>query len=334
MREDVNGRVHVNGGASGQTNFTLDGFNISDPVTGQFDARMNIEAVRSVDLDSSRYSADKDHGSAGSVDLKTGMGDDVFRFGFTNFFPGLSSNGGLHIDKWTPRITFSGPIDKGKAWFYNAFDTFYDVNTVSELPRGSNRSRDVTLSDLTRLQVNLTPSNILTGSLLYNYIDLSRNGLSFLNPVETTVNRRQDLYFVSLKDQMYFHNGALTEFGFASSRQYSQSSPQGNQVFEILPTGEQGNYFENLTQRADQREQWMSSTYLPAMHALGAHHLRFGVDVQRSGFDQSANRHEYRVHARTPPSRGMYSSSATIHLEIESQAARLPRTAGPRCMAC
>ena len=225
--QDVNGRLHVNGGASEQTNFTLDGFNLSDPVSGQFDARLNIEAVRSVDLDSSRYSADKDHGSAGSVDLKTGMGDDVFRFGATNFFPGLSTEGGMHIDKWTPRITVSGPIDRGKAWFYNAFDTFYDVNTVSQLPRNANRSRDVTSSDLTRLQENLTPSNILTGSLLYNYIDQNRNGLSFLDPVETTVNRRESLYFASVKDQIYFHGGALTEVGFASSREYLQQSPQG-----------------------------------------------------------------------------------------------------------
>src|SRR5262249_27687435 len=60
--QDIYGRVHVNGGASEQTNFTLDGFNISDPVTGRFEARMNVEAVRSANLDSSRYSADKDHG--------------------------------------------------------------------------------------------------------------------------------------------------------------------------------------------------------------------------------------------------------------------------------
>ncbi len=292
--QDVNGLVHVNGGATDQTNFTLDGFNISDPVTGRFDARLNIESVRTVDLDSSRYSADKDRGSAGSVDLKTGMGDDKWRFGATNFFPGVSSEGGLHIDKWTPRIKVSGPIAKGRAWFYNAFDTFYDVNTVSDLPRGQNRSRDLTASNLTRFQVNLTPSNILTASLLYNYIDQDRSGLSFLDPVETTLNRRQNLYFTSIKDQIYFSGGALTEVGFASSREYLRESPQGQQTFEILPSGERGNYFQDLTQHAD-REQILSNTYLPAMHAFGAHHLRFGVDVQRSGFDQLAERHDYRV---------------------------------------
>src|SRR5437867_1732060 len=219
--QDVNGRLHVNGGATDQTNFTLDGFNISDPVSGRLEARLNVEAVRSLDLDNSRYSADKDRGSAGSVDIKTGMGDDRWRFGVTNFIPSLSSECDLHVNKWTPRVKVSGPIAKGRAWFHNAFDSFYGVDTVSRLPRGENRSRALTSSNLTRLQVNLAPSNILIGSLLVNYVDQNRNGLSFLDPVETTINRRQNLYFTSIKDQIYFRNGALTEVGFAASRGFT-----------------------------------------------------------------------------------------------------------------
>jgi hypothetical protein len=180
--QDVNGRLHFNGGATDQTNFTLDGFNISDPVSGRFEARLNIEAVRSVDVDSARYSAEKGRGSAGSVDIKTGMGDDRWRFGATNFIPSISSEEGLHLNKWTPRIKVSGPILKGRAWFHNAFDSFYGVDTVSLLPRGENRSRALTSSNLTRVQVNLAPANILTASLLVNYVNEDRNGLSFLDP--------------------------------------------------------------------------------------------------------------------------------------------------------
>src|SRR5437868_10321060 len=36
---DVNGDLHFNGGATDQTNYTLDGFNIADPFTGKLDAR-------------------------------------------------------------------------------------------------------------------------------------------------------------------------------------------------------------------------------------------------------------------------------------------------------
>ena len=55
--QDNAGRAHVNGGASEQTNYSLDGFNISDPVTGRFEARLNIDSVQSLDLQTSRFGA-------------------------------------------------------------------------------------------------------------------------------------------------------------------------------------------------------------------------------------------------------------------------------------
>src|SRR4051794_25261702 len=57
--QDTAGRLHFDGGATEQTNFTLDGFNISNPVTGRLEARLSIESVRAVDVESARYSVDK-----------------------------------------------------------------------------------------------------------------------------------------------------------------------------------------------------------------------------------------------------------------------------------
>ena len=85
------------------------------------------------------------------------MGDDRWRFGGTNFIPGVSTEGGLYINKWTPRLEISGPLVKGRAWFHNGFDAFYNVDTVHGLPRGENRTSGLTTSDLTRFQCNVTP---------------------------------------------------------------------------------------------------------------------------------------------------------------------------------
>src|SRR5262249_12468108 len=141
---------------------------------------------------------------------------------------------------------------------------------------------------------NLTPANILTGSLLLNYTSDHRQGLSFLDPVETTVNRRQTLYFTSIKDQIYFPGGALTEIGFAATRGFLRESPQGQQTFDITPFGKRGNYFVDLMRRSD-REQWITSTYFAPMHAFGSHQLRIGLDAERSAFSLDAARHDYRV---------------------------------------
>ncbi|HWB98779.1 MAG TPA: carboxypeptidase-like regulatory domain-containing protein, partial [Bryobacteraceae bacterium] len=169
--QDTGGHLHFNGGNTEQTNFQVDGFNVSDPVTGQFNTRLNIESVRTLDYDGSRFSAEQGRGSAGVVDVKTKMGDDRLRFGGTNFVPGFSSEDGFHMNKWTPRLELSGPIVKGRAWFHNGFDAFYDNDVVHGLPRGEDRTSGLTTSNLSRFQVNITPSNILTGSFLFNYMD-------------------------------------------------------------------------------------------------------------------------------------------------------------------
>jgi hypothetical protein len=292
--QDVTGRLHVNGGATDQTNVTLDGFNISDPVTGRFETRINIESVRTLDLESSRFSADRARASAGSLDIRTKMGDDRWRFGGTNFVPGVSMEGGLHINKWTPRVEFSGPLARGRAWFHNGFDTFYDLDTVPELPEGQNRRRSVSGSNITRLQVNLTPGNILTGSFLVNIADSKRSGLTFLDPVETTTSHRQDLYMASLKDQIYFGGGALLEVGFAATRGLLRQVPRGNEIFEISPYGRRGNYFVYL-ERHTGRQQWMANAFLPGFQRWGEHQIKMGVDFQLSSFEQAVNRHDYRV---------------------------------------
>jgi hypothetical protein len=291
---DNGGRLHFNGGAADQAALTLDGFNIADPATGTFEARLSIDAVRSLDLENSRFSAEKGAGSTASLDLKTGMGDDRFRFSGTNFFPGITTQRGILVNKWTPRVSVSGPLSRGRAWFHTAFDTFYDVDLVRELPPGEDRSRGLTTGNLTRFQVNVAPGQILVGSFLVNYFDSTRAGLSFLDPAETTTNRRRTFFMSSLRHQVYFGGGALLEAGFADGRGLRRESPYGTETYEISPQGRRGNYFVDLTQRTE-RQQWTAHAFLPPVEARGAHQLKLGLDVQRSVLEQSAARHAYEV---------------------------------------
>ena len=42
------------------------------------------------------------------------------------------------MDKVDPRFTVSGPLRKGKMWFFDALDGEYDNIVVTELPNGRN----------------------------------------------------------------------------------------------------------------------------------------------------------------------------------------------------
>jgi hypothetical protein len=292
--QDNAGRAHVNGAQQNQTNYTLDGFNISDPVNGRLEARVNIESLQAMEMQSTRYSAENGRGSAGVLDLKTKMGDDRFRFVGTNFVPGVSMQDGFHINKWTPRIAVSGPFVKGRAWFHNGFDAFYDADTINGLPRGENRTQGITTSNLSRFQVNLTPGNILTGSFLLNHADARRAGLSFLNPVEATTTRGQSLYMSTIRNQSYFSGGALLDVGYADTRGIARSIPQGTSVFQITPEGNRGNYFTGFD-RHFFRQQWVANLFVPTLRLAGEHRLKFGIDFEREAFHQKVMRHDYAV---------------------------------------
>jgi hypothetical protein len=292
--QDNAGRAHFNGAQQNQTNYMLDGFNVSDPVTGRLEARVNIESIQAMEVQTSRFSAENGRGSAGVMDLKTKMGDDRYRFAGTNFIPGISSLGGWHLNKWTPRLEVSGPFARGRAWFHNGFDMFYDADTIRELPRGENRTHGITTSNLSRFQVNLRPSAILTGSFLMNYADTNRAGLSFLNPIEATTDRSQTLYMSTARIQKYFSGGALLDGGYADTRGIMSNVPQGTELYQITPEGNRGNYFTGFD-RHFFRQQWNSNLYLPVVRWSGEHRLKVGVDFEREAFHQKVMRHDYAV---------------------------------------
>ncbi len=277
---DPQGQAHVAGGEAYQTLDVLDGFDITHPATGLLDLRFSADAVRSIDVESSRYSAEHGRASGGVVSFVTGLGDDRFRVSATNFVPSAQFKKGLNFDKWTPRATFSGPLAKRRAWFFLAPDFEYVNNIVSDLPDGADRNTLWRGSNLAKVQVNLTRANILTGNFLVNRFHSEHDGISPFNPQETTLLRNDSAWMYTVKDQHYFDGGTLLELGFAATRFNRRAEPLGWAPFVIRPEGNSGNYFKSTSGDA-RRLEGMANVYLPALHAAGRHELKFGVDFDR-----------------------------------------------------
>jgi hypothetical protein len=169
---DLTGQPHVAAAETYETLALLDGFNVTQPANGQLLIRVSTDAFRSINVQTSRYSAEYGKGSGGVIDLVTGIGDDRFRFITTDFIPSVQNKKGLELDKVTPRFTVSGPIRKGKVWFFDGADGEYDNIVVPELSSGQDHDTFWRVGNLGKLQANLTSRNILTTSFDYN---LSRN---------------------------------------------------------------------------------------------------------------------------------------------------------------
>jgi hypothetical protein len=282
--QDQGGQPHVAGAQTYQTVTLLDGFNVTQPANGQLLVRVSTDAFRSIQVEPSREPAEYGKGSGGVLSLNTGIGDDHYRFFATDFIPSVQDKRGWRPDQFLPRLTFSGPLRKGKIWFYNAFDGEYDNTIYTELPPGADNDHTLRLGNLSKIQANLTSRNILTTSFLVNHLHDQYAGLSPQNPQLSTPKDVEATYVVSVKDQHYFGGKELLEAGFAFDQYDVQLTPYGASPYFITPNTANGSYYlADLTQA--QRWQAISNLFLPPHQWHGRHDFKIGIDLDRISYD-------------------------------------------------
>ncbi len=285
---DNSGQLHVAGGRSEETQYQLDGFDIGDPVSGDLSVRVNVDSVRVAEVDFGRYDTRYGNAGAGVMSLDTAVGDDRWRAGATNFLPAIRAQRGLRLGSWYPRLTLSGPLSKGRAWFSEALSIQHTLSLIKELPREADSVSQWAGDNLLRAQINLTPQNILQGSFLYNQQNITHLGLGPFSPVSTTRNLRDYRSFFSVKDQAWTPT-AFYELGMAADISHGESLAQGNQPYLVSPNGTAGNYFESLRQKT-RRWQAIGSVTFPSRNWYGKHDLQIGFNVFAVGWTQNVAR--------------------------------------------
>ena len=287
--QDGTGQIHVAGSATYATLDLLDGFDIRSPVSGALAMRVSADAVRSIDTETTRYPVEFGKATGGVVAFYTGMGDNKFHFNTTDFIPSFRQTNGLRFDKFVPRVTFSGPIVRNRAWFFDGVEVEYDNIYIQELPPNADTNHLVRGSNLVKAQVNLTPANILSAGLLFNDYHSPYDGISSLVPQESTTRRDTLAWLPYVRDQYGFANGALLQLGVGVVRFRDGYESHGDSPYEITPELTHGSYFENETAHS-QREQGTATLYLPPQHWVGRHDLEAGVDLDHIEYDENVAR--------------------------------------------
>ncbi len=287
--QDESGQVHVAGSETYATLDLLDGFDMRSPVSGELAMRVSADAVRSIEVENTRYPVEFGRATGGVIAYFTGMGDNRFRFNATNFVPSWREKNGLHFDKFVPRVTFSGPLARNRAWFFDGAELEYDNIYIPELPSGANTNELWREGNLIKAQVNLAQRDILIGGLLFNNYHSPYDGLSSLTPQESTTKRTTIAWLPYLREQHSFAGGALLEAGVAVQKIRDGYVPRGDAPFEITPERSQGSYFENLTGHSRRAEE-TAALYLPPRRWLGVHDFKAGLDLDQIGFDEQWSR--------------------------------------------
>ena len=288
--QDTSGQPHVAGAETHQTLTLLDGFNVTQPANGLLLARVSTDAFRSIAVEPSREPAEFGKGSGGVLNLNTGIGDDHYRFIATDFIPSIQNKKGLALDQWTPRLTISGPIEKGKVWFFDALEGEYDNYIIPQLPNGQDTDHYWQGGNLAKVQTNLTSRNILTMSFLYNYLDDEYSGLSLFSPALANPTDAESGYFATIKDQHYFSGGELLEAGFNFDQYNLAVTPHGTAPYFMTTITAGGNYYLDYQTQA-RRFQLLSNLYLPPRDWHGHHDVKLGIDLDRIDYDAEFSRH-------------------------------------------
>ncbi|HWZ45324.1 MAG TPA: carboxypeptidase regulatory-like domain-containing protein [Candidatus Saccharimonadales bacterium] len=277
---DINGQIHVAGGAQQQTQDYLDGLEISQPAGGGLGVRLNPESLRKITVESSRYSAQFGKGSAGLASFETLDGANKFHESATDFIPTLQNVKHPRLNNWTPRASFSGPLLRDRAWFLISHEGEIDSNIVRELPDGQDENRVWRSADLLKVKIALNPKNTLLVDGLLNLTNSRHAGISRFAPISTSTNQNSAIFVGSVKDQVSIAKDSLWEFGYGELYSRATEAALGFSPYTVTPFGSQGNYFRT-TGNYSVRQQGFTNVFLRPRRWGGGHQLAFGGSLAR-----------------------------------------------------
>jgi len=273
---------HQKGARAGQSAYTVNGVDITDPVTGNLAFDIPLEAAANVRTEENPYSAVFGRLTGGSTDLETKGGSNDFKFTAARFFPTFRNifSGG-QIDSFRPRVTFSGPAARDRLFFLQSFEYRFTRTRVPSLAAPGDDSTSETFNSFTQFDFNINKTNSAKFVAAFFPEKVRFAGLNTFNPQLTTPNTKQRGFLVSISEQAIFKNASFLSSTLSYKTFDFDVFAQGMQPLELLPEGNTGNYFADIRRRS-QRFQWREIYYAHGLEFHGQHSLKLGGEIDYS----------------------------------------------------
>ena len=269
------------GGANGrQGALFVNGFNATDPTTGEPGVMLPIEAVDSVQVYPGGYPADLGRASGGVTTVTTRSGTDEPHMSLNSFFPRLFLSGPLHgVEYWEPNFGVSGPIVKGRVYLAQGLSYRYDRNRV-DTKVGSQTNQYMALMSWTQLDAQVTRKQRLTATLSFDPQRTDRANITAFTPTDTVPRLDQGGWSAALADRMTVGEGSL-ELRASVIRTSLTVQPNGTAPYEVGHDLVRGSYFDDLSLKGTRHEVSVAYTW-----SVGpAHVVKIGADADRATLD-------------------------------------------------
>lgn len=285
------GLLNIKGARPAQTGLLVNSVNVTDPVTGEYGYNLPIDVVQSVEVLANPYDAQYGKLTGAVTAIQTRSGTDRLKAQVHNFLPRFRRRqGGIRgVEAATPRLGFSGPLKRGKAYFVQSFEYRFIRTRVPGLEHlERDLKNDTSLESFdsySGVDVDTSPTNRLTFVFSVFPQKLGFVNLNTFNPQETTPNFRQRGFLFGVADRKIFGNQSLLESQFSVKDFDADIFPAGDPSFDMILAPEQnfGSFF-NHQHRESRRTEWQELYHFRPLHGGGQHQARLGVNVSRITF--------------------------------------------------
>src|SRR5437588_2294623 len=275
---DLAGKDHIKGTRAGESNYTVNGADVTDPVTGNLAFDIPLEAAANVHVEENPYSAEFGKATGGASNLETKTGGDKFKFGAARIFPVLHNIISGKVDSFRPRLTFEGPVIRQRLNFLQSFEYRFSRIYVPSLSAPRDNSTSEAFNSFTQLDLTVNSTNRLKFVAALFPEKKRYVGLNTFNPQETTPNTKQRGVLISISEQATFHNQSFLSSLFAYKTFDFDVFGQGAKPLVLLPDGNTGSYFAD-TRRSAQRWQSQEQYFARTITLFGQHSIKFGGEL-------------------------------------------------------
>jgi hypothetical protein len=272
---------HQKGARAGQSAYTVNGVDITDPVTGNLAFDIPLEAAANVRTEENPYSAAFGRLTGGATDLETKGGSNKFKVTAARIFPTFRNTFTGSIDSFRPRVTFSGPLARDRLFFLQSLEYRFTRTRVPSLAAPGDESTSENFSSFTQFDLNINKTNSAKFVAAFFPQKVRFAGLNTFNPQPTTANTKQRGLLVSFSEQAIFRDASFLSSTFSYKTFDLDVFGQGTAPLELLPEGNTGNYFADI-RRQSQRFQWREVYYSHGLEFHGQHSLKLGGEFDYS----------------------------------------------------
>ena len=281
------GHINLKGTRSTQSGALVNSANVTDPVTGSPAINLPIDVVSSVQVISNPYDPQygKFTGAVSTVATKT-SDYDKFHFSIQNIVPRLRDRDGTiaGLGAATPRMTFTGPIVKGRVAVTQSFEYRFVRTPVNSLPALQRDTKLESFDSYTQFDFIITPKQTATASLSLYPQKLDFLGLNTFTPQPSTPDFHQRGYQIYVQHRYIIGDASLLTSQFSYKRFDADITAQSDNPYRLLLETTEGGFFNRQARRTSRTSLQENYQFAPKQFA-GSHTFTVGLSYEHSSYD-------------------------------------------------